>query len=149
MATATLLWPTETGATMAPVHINRRRLFVMIKTLRGQSVQTYWTDDGTATGTTVFSLTYMPQVDILLQGKSNRRAFTDSYLGGPLYEVGFSSGFHEYAWETTYDSTNSVWKTEIFMRGDVYSAAGGTSRADGEGDDAHIVAVLTAAGNGP
>ena len=142
MATAALVWNDISSGTMSASQINGRGFRSVIVELTGQNVKIWWTVDGTDSTATIFGTSDPPWINVIIMDKGDRRAFSDTYLGGPMFEYGITSGFNPYAWNTGFDSgTPFAWYTTIYQQGDPQDQWGGGSGGDpGSG----VIAIATA-----
>jgi len=116
MAKATVSWFEDTSTNITTTGaLWTRALWGLIVELQGAGVIVHWSDDRTPTGTSIWFATKKPHVEVLTQGTADRRSFDQQMMCGPMYNPEDPS---EYGWQTTWNTTNSLWQTEIFRKGD-------------------------------
>lgn len=132
---AVSMWTDASAGTMAAARLLERAFFAARADIYGSAVVIYWTDDATATGNTLFSTTYQPLVRVMASDSSNAQAWTANGSWGPMLRQEYMTNMRPYCWQTLYDSTNSIWYTEIAQGLPV--AVGGTSGGADKQLDGH------------
>jgi hypothetical protein len=108
----------------------------------------YWTDDGTVDGATVFSASLMPYVSVMVSASGQERDWTQGMRSGPMIRGDYLSNIMCFAWHTEKDTTNGIWITRIFRKGDPEYTGTGGGEPQGQDDDKPFLAFCSAIGFG-
>lgn len=137
---STVIWAAPTSGTMTAARLFERGLYGARANLYGNAITIYWTDDGTATGNSLFSTTYMPWVEVVAADTLDPQAWTNAAMWGPMLRSDYMANMTPYCWETHYDSTNSIWFTYV-SQGNPANTVGtaGTHALDGRRAGASVI----------
>jgi hypothetical protein len=142
MAYGSIRWTVVADANLDDAKLTKHAYMAQFVDVFHHSTFVYWSDDGKFNGTTVFSNNLMPYVSIMLSPSGQERDWQQGYRAGAMFRPQYMSALISFAWYTTWNSTNSIWETQIFRKGDPETNEGGAD------DDKPYLAYCSAIGLG-
>ncbi len=138
MANVVSDWAIVAAGSMRVADQVRRGYAVQFVQLFSFSVEVWWTDDGTPTGTTLFGDDDHPLVVPMYQPNGAERDWQQGYRAGPMFRPQDMNALISIPWQTEWASTEARWRTTLFKRGDPEITANGAD------DDRGVLCILHA-----
>jgi hypothetical protein len=137
MAHADNRWPVSADANLTVATQGLRQLIGMFVEVSHASVRIFLTDDGTGTGTDLFSTGDCPHAQVMIQPAGQDREWSQGWRAGPLLRPEHASAIVSFGWEVDRYAPGK-WTVRIFRKGNPDDATGG----DEEGDRGFLALVL-------